>query len=275
MLILHDMKILIPLAIAMIFLAACQEKREDRKRSRPNKTREAFSIMRNDDCFTCHGIEDDGAGPSYRRIAERYESDNTTIQRLSKKVLEGGGGVWGSGQMIRHDFIKPFEAEKVVRWVLSLDADSVMQKTNNIAPSIVLPDSSETIRIFTRDQEQPVNEGKDKFMGSIDYLHFPDLSSIKDLPGENFLVFNTVLDITLRGKYFFKLVKNKNTKMYMNGNQVISERDNDHEIMLELEPGSYKISIICKPEKNSPLSLFWLPRGERYYTLFRSGMEDG
>jgi len=269
------MKIPIHLAIVVILLSACQEDRKDRKRSRPNKTREAFSIMRNDDCFTCHGIEDDGAGPSYRRIAERYEADNTTIQRLSKKILEGGGGVWGSGQMIRHDFIKPFEAEKVVRWVLSLDADSVMQKTNNITPSAIQSDSSEKIQIYAGENEQELLENTGRFIGSVNYVHFSDLSSIRNLTKENYLMFNTVLDITLRGKYFFKLVKKGSTKMYMNDNQVISERDNDHEIMLELEPGSYKISILCKPEENNPLSLFWLPRGERYYTLFQSGLEEG
>ena len=258
-----------PMLVVIVF-SSCSDSDKGRKRSRPNKSREAFAIMRNDDCFTCHGIEDDGAGPSYRRIAEKYENDNETVRQLAKKVLEGGGGVWGSGQMIRHDFIKPFEAEKIIRWVLSLDSDSVKQKTASAAASQLRQDDNGIIKVRQGPEDAaaaPTGEGMS--VGSLDHVYFPEPGALKEHV-EGALELSTTLDISLHGKYFFYLQKGPYARMYMDGNQVISERPDDREIMLELEPGKYNLSIMVDPSQaEGPLGLYWLPRGERYYTLFK------
>ncbi|MDH5398550.1 MAG: hypothetical protein OEX02_10405 [Cyclobacteriaceae bacterium] len=247
--------------ICLIFsLSFCQSPEREKRPVRVKREREAFAIMRQDDCFICHGIYDNGGGPAYIRIAEHYETTNENIRMLSRKVLEGGGGVWGGQQMVRHNFIKPGEAESIVKWVLSLDADSVEKRSPINAPFVTIqPDSSQRFTLWLNDNH---------FAGSAEAVHFNDLS-FRSLPTiTNPLTIKHQIMIERRGKYFYKLAGK--ARLYIDGNQVISDREDDREIMLEMEEGIHTLRVEYEMQaKNNLLSLHWLPLGDSYYKLMK------
>ena len=58
--------------------------------------------------------------------------------------------------------------------------------------------------------------------------------------------------------------------MNKGGSMVISDRPDDNEIMLELDPGKYPFEIEYTAKSDSDtLSLFWLPEGKDYYEVMR------
>ena len=69
-------------------------------------------------CVACHQVDKRLVGPSYQEIAAKYKVDAGAQSRLSQKVKNGGGGVWGAIPMppnaIRDDDIRA-----LVEWILS------------------------------------------------------------------------------------------------------------------------------------------------------------
>ncbi|MEY4710843.1 MAG: hypothetical protein RIS88_293, partial [Pseudomonadota bacterium] len=58
---------------------------------------QALATSRN--CMTCHAVDKDVLGPSFRKIATKYASDRGAADRLAVKIIKGGGGVWGTSVM--------------------------------------------------------------------------------------------------------------------------------------------------------------------------------
>ncbi len=83
--------------------------------------KEGLALVGGSDCFTCHKIDDQLNGPSYREIANKYAgSSDTEISALAKKIIDGGSGVWGEILMTPHPSVSQEDAEKMVRYVLLL-----------------------------------------------------------------------------------------------------------------------------------------------------------
>jgi cytochrome c len=77
------------------------------------------------DCTTCHRLhkEDAGApiGPAYSEVAAKYSpAADTTIDRLVKKIITGGSGIWGTVPMTQHPSLKPEDVRTMVNYILSL-----------------------------------------------------------------------------------------------------------------------------------------------------------
>src|ERR1700759_1069437 len=56
------------------------------------------------DCTTCHRLDKNSSGanigPAYSEVAAKYSpAADSTVNRLVKKVIAGGSGVWGSVPM--------------------------------------------------------------------------------------------------------------------------------------------------------------------------------
>lgn len=62
-----------------------------------------FLLDRNG-CTTCHEIDEQTIGPSFRMLSARYGSapDWSVVRVLRNKVIEGGVGAWGDVPMIAH-----------------------------------------------------------------------------------------------------------------------------------------------------------------------------
>jgi cytochrome c len=70
-------------------------------------------------CTACHAVDKKLIGPSYKDVATKYASDKDAVAKLSKKVREGGVGVWGQIPMPANPQVSADEATTLVKWILS------------------------------------------------------------------------------------------------------------------------------------------------------------
>lgn len=73
-------------------------------------------------CLACHQVAVKVVGPAYKDVAKKYAGDKAALDKLTKKVIAGGKGVWGEIPMPPRGgtALKDDEIKKVVAWVLSL-----------------------------------------------------------------------------------------------------------------------------------------------------------
>ncbi|MDT8398232.1 MAG: PQQ-dependent sugar dehydrogenase [Pseudomonadales bacterium] len=71
------------------------------------------------DCSTCHRIEDPLVGPSYREIARRYPRTDANIARLAARIIEGGANVWGEVPMTPHTDLPAAVATEMAAQILT------------------------------------------------------------------------------------------------------------------------------------------------------------
>ncbi len=74
------------------------------------------------DCKACHSIDKKSIGPAYMDVAKKYrkERNSIAVDMLAKKVINGGGGVWGEQAMSAHPQLAMNDAKEMVRYILSL-----------------------------------------------------------------------------------------------------------------------------------------------------------
>jgi len=80
----------------------------------------AISLIAGSDCLTCHKVDEKVTGPSYREVAQKYESNEENIDKLAHKVIKGGSGVWGQAMMTPHDTLSLDNAKTMVKYILAL-----------------------------------------------------------------------------------------------------------------------------------------------------------
>ncbi|HEY8928362.1 MAG TPA: c-type cytochrome [Mucilaginibacter sp.] len=78
------------------------------------------------DCLACHKVDTKLVGPAYMAVAEKYPQDQATVDLLTQKIIKGGSGVWGPVPMAPHPAITSADANKIIKYILTL-------KTNNHA----------------------------------------------------------------------------------------------------------------------------------------------
>lgn len=73
-------------------------------------------------CMACHDIGAKKVGPAYKDVAKKYAGEKDAQAKLTKKVLEGGSGVWGQVPMPANKTMGVTEADakKLVGWILTL-----------------------------------------------------------------------------------------------------------------------------------------------------------
>jgi cytochrome c len=82
------------------------------------------ALVKASDCKTCHHATNKLIGPSHTDVAKKYEFTAANVTYLAKKIIEGGTGVWGEIPMSPHPDISQIDAEKMARYVLSLDGET-------------------------------------------------------------------------------------------------------------------------------------------------------
>ena len=85
----------------------------------------ALDLIAASDCTTCHRLDkaSGGAsiGPAYSEVAAKYSpAADTTIDRLVKKVINGGSGVWGTVPMTPHPSVPEADVREMVKYILTL-----------------------------------------------------------------------------------------------------------------------------------------------------------
>ncbi|MBV8667154.1 MAG: c-type cytochrome [Burkholderiaceae bacterium] len=70
-------------------------------------------------CLACHSVQTKIVGPAYKDVAAKYAGQKDAEDKLVKKVLTGGSGVWGPVPMPPNSQVTEAEAHTLVKWVLS------------------------------------------------------------------------------------------------------------------------------------------------------------
>lgn len=70
-------------------------------------------------CMGCHAVDRKLVGPSFQQISAKYKGDVQAPAKLSRKVKEGGSGVWGMIPMPAHQSMSDADIHAVVDWVLA------------------------------------------------------------------------------------------------------------------------------------------------------------
>lgn len=72
------------------------------------------------DCLACHSKEKKSIGPSYRDVSNKYKGDNVALEKLTKKIINGGSGVWGETPMAGHPALSAGDASEMVKYILNI-----------------------------------------------------------------------------------------------------------------------------------------------------------
>ena len=81
------------------------------------------------DCKSCHKENEKSIGPSFMQVAQKYSKDASAVATLSKKIINGGSGVWGETAMAAHPNLPESDAQQMVQWILSLAGPTSTKKS--------------------------------------------------------------------------------------------------------------------------------------------------
>ena len=119
--------IVISLLIACNSGGSKDEKKEDQPASevvdisKNPDYQKGLELASKSDCFTCHKIDEALTGPTYRDVANKYSGlSDTIVTHLAKKIITGGGGVWGEVPMTPHPALSEDDAKAMVKYILLL-----------------------------------------------------------------------------------------------------------------------------------------------------------
>lgn len=76
------------------------------------------ALAKSKNCMSCHQLDKKVVGPAYKDVAKKYTAADEAM--LVEKVLKGGKGAWGPVPMPPNAQVKPDDAKKLVKWILSL-----------------------------------------------------------------------------------------------------------------------------------------------------------
>jgi cytochrome c len=97
----------------------------------------AKNLISKSDCKACHNINTKSLGPDFTSVSLKYKTDNAAEDRLAKKILSGGSGVWGDAAMPAHPAISLNDAHNIVKYILSLSQKQTI-KSKPVKGSYVL-----------------------------------------------------------------------------------------------------------------------------------------
>jgi cytochrome c len=80
----------------------------------------AMALIAKSDCRSCHSVTEKVLGPAFTQVGIKYKGDPGAADRLAKKIITGGQGVWGDAMMPAHPTLADADAKAIVQYVLSL-----------------------------------------------------------------------------------------------------------------------------------------------------------
>lgn len=78
-----------------------------------------MELIAQSDCLTCHKLNEQLIGPSYKAVAEKYENTEENVKMLAGKIIKGGQGVWGTVPMTGHPAISESDAILMVKYIMA------------------------------------------------------------------------------------------------------------------------------------------------------------
>ena len=127
-----QLTLIITLMISLTYCGSKNETKSTEDYGTPDESAEAVagdviaqgqSLVNAADCKTCHHPTNKLIGPSHTDVAKKYEFNQANVTLLASKIISGGTGVWGEIPMTPHADLSQADAEKMARYVLSLDGE--------------------------------------------------------------------------------------------------------------------------------------------------------
>jgi cytochrome c len=78
------------------------------------------NLIGGSDCMACHSRDKKSIGPTYQDVALKYKGDKTALEKLTKKIISGGSGVWGETAMAGHPQLSTADASEMVSYILNI-----------------------------------------------------------------------------------------------------------------------------------------------------------
>jgi cytochrome c len=83
------------------------------------------NLIAKSDCKSCHMLDRKSVGPAYFDVAKKYKGNAKEQERIAKKIITGGAGVWGDHAMSAHPQVSEQDAALMVKYIVGLvDAPS-------------------------------------------------------------------------------------------------------------------------------------------------------
>lgn len=86
-------------------------------------------LIEGSDCMACHSKSKKSIGPTYSDVSMKYKGDNAALEKLTKKVISGGSGVWGETAMAGHPQLSTADASEMVKYILNIANEKPKEKT--------------------------------------------------------------------------------------------------------------------------------------------------
>jgi cytochrome c len=81
------------------------------------------------DCKGCHKEAEASIGPSFLRVAQRYQKEPDAMNYLGQKIIKGSKGVWGEAVMAPHATLSQSDVDQIVSWIISLGKKETIKKS--------------------------------------------------------------------------------------------------------------------------------------------------
>jgi cytochrome c len=78
----------------------------------------AIPLLIKNGCLNCHTSRGKLIGPSFDRIASRYQPDTETVARLTRNIRNGTTGNWGELIMPSNPDVEEKDLEVILTWIL-------------------------------------------------------------------------------------------------------------------------------------------------------------
>ncbi|MBX6317322.1 c-type cytochrome [Pigmentiphaga sp.] len=79
-----------------------------------------LDLAKSKNCLSCHQVDAKRVGPSYVRVAERYEGDPEAEARIIASIRKGSFRKWGAIPMPAQNAVSDEEARQLAQWILTL-----------------------------------------------------------------------------------------------------------------------------------------------------------
>lgn len=81
------------------------------------------------DCMACHAKAKKSIGPAYADVSIKYKGENSALEKLTKKIIAGGSGVWGETAMAGHPQLSTADASEMVKYILNISNEKPAAKS--------------------------------------------------------------------------------------------------------------------------------------------------
>ncbi|MCF6403081.1 ThuA domain-containing protein [Chitinophaga filiformis] len=88
-----------------------------------------LKLLNASDCRSCHSDYKKSIGPAYFAVAKKYQGNSNVLEKLVKKTIAGGKGVWGDVPMSAHPQLSADDAAEMIKYILSLSAPKPVNKS--------------------------------------------------------------------------------------------------------------------------------------------------